>query len=317
MRAKFAGNQLTHISGDPDRIGSADLILVFCARNEETRLPFFLEYYRKLGVSWFLAVDNASEDGSLEFLKSQKDVLLWRTQGSYRKARFGMDWVNFLLQKYAKNQWVLSVDPDEFLVFPHQGTRPFRALLDWMDAGSIRSFGAMLLDMYPKGKLSKAIYDKGQNPLDVSPYFDPQNYQSRIEKFYFNLWIQGGPRQRLFFTDRPSFAPALNKIPLVKWSNGNVFRSSTHQMLPRSLNVTYSQTNVPRPCGCLLHFKFLGDAQSKIAEELSRKEHFSGGREYRAYGRRLDYTLWTEYSDPYQDWQQLEKLGLMSRGDWI
>ena len=35
---------------------------------------------------------------------------------------------------------------------------------------------------------------------------------------YGNLWIQGGPRARgCSFADDPKRAPALNKIPLVKW----------------------------------------------------------------------------------------------------
>ncbi|OZA17880.1 MAG: glycosyl transferase family 2, partial [Rhodobacterales bacterium 17-64-5] len=42
-------------------------ILLFATlRNERVRLPYFLQYYRKLGIDHFLLVDNGSDDGSRE-----------------------------------------------------------------------------------------------------------------------------------------------------------------------------------------------------------------------------------------------------------
>jgi hypothetical protein len=49
---------------------------------------------------------------------------------------------------------VSDVDPDEFLVYPFSDTRPLPALCDWLDASSVKSFGAMVLDMYPKGPIT-------------------------------------------------------------------------------------------------------------------------------------------------------------------
>ncbi|MEO1564103.1 MAG: glycosyltransferase family 2 protein [Pseudomonadota bacterium] len=309
--------ELRLVSDRLNQIEPGDILLFFCARNELQRLPFFFDYYRKIGVRHFIAVDNGSDDGTTTFLSTQPDCTLWVATGSYRSARFGMDWINALLARYAVGHWAIIVDPDEFLVFPHQNVRPLRALLDWMDAGNIRSFGALLLDMYPKGSFSASSYVSGENPLDHSPYFDPQNYQSKLDRFYSNLWMQGGPRQRIYYADRPERAPALNKIPLVKWSKQMVFRSSTHQLLPRGLNVTYSQSAIPRPCGCLLHFKFLPSLKQKAEEEQKRREHYQYGQEYIEYLKRPDALFWTDHSAQFQNWQQLEELGLMSRGDWV
>ena len=124
-------------------------------RNERTRLPYFLSYYRNLGVSAFLVVDNESDDGSREYLEAQEDVSLWSTAASYKRARFGVDWVNWLLTRHGHNHWILSVDVDEFLVYAHIETRGLRALTDWLDASSIRSFGTLLLDMYSRRPIEK------------------------------------------------------------------------------------------------------------------------------------------------------------------
>ncbi|MBA5764723.1 glycosyltransferase family 2 protein, partial [Vibrio sp. 404] len=102
-----------------------------------------------------------------------------------------------------------------------------------------------------------------------------------------NLWIQGGPRARTFFTDTPEAAPALNKIPLVKWDRGYVYVDSTHMLLPRGLNRVYETGGGERISGCLLHTKFLDTFVAKSAEEVVRQEHYAKGREYKAYAETL------------------------------
>ena len=72
-------------------------ILFSTVRNEAVRLPFFLDHYRKLGVVHFLIVDNGSDDGTLELLRQSEDVSIWQTTASYKRARFGVDWLNGLL----------------------------------------------------------------------------------------------------------------------------------------------------------------------------------------------------------------------------
>jgi hypothetical protein len=153
-----------------DRTGAirpGAILVLSTFRNEAVRLPWFLRYYRGLGVDHFLMVDNGSTDGGRELLAAQPDVSLWTTDASCRRSRFGVDWLNGLAMRHGVGHWCLPVDPDELLVYPFCDTRPLRALTDWLDASSVRSFGAMLLDMYPKGPLDGEAYRPGQNPLDL------------------------------------------------------------------------------------------------------------------------------------------------------
>ena len=142
-----------------------DILLFSTLRNERIRLPFFLKYYRDMGVNHFVIVDNDSDDGSRQYLLDQPDVSLWTTDASYKRSRFGVDWLNWLQRKYAHGHWCLVVDPDEFLVYPFCDTRPLRALTDWLDASSIKSFGAMLLDMYPKGSAGCPALSRRPGPV--------------------------------------------------------------------------------------------------------------------------------------------------------
>jgi len=246
LRARRKSRELTPLADRTHEIRPGDVLLFCTMRNEDIRLPYFLRYYRDLGVDHFLFVDNASDDGGADYLAAQSDVSIWGTTASYKKSRFGMDWLTYLQMRYADEHWALTVDVDEFFVFPFCDTRLIGALTDWLDSSKIRSFGAMLLDMYPKGKITDTPYTRDSNPLDIAPWFDAGNYTISRNGKYRNLWIQGGPRARVFFRDHPKQAPALNKVPLVKWSNHYTYASSTHMLLPRGLNIVYDEWGGPR-----------------------------------------------------------------------
>ncbi len=318
IRAWRKRRELTSVANRTAKIAPKDIIVFSTMRNERIRLPYFLRYYRNMGVNHFIIVDNDSDDGSAEYLREQEDVSLWTSDKSYKRARFGADWLNWLQRKYAHGHWVLVIDPDEFLVYPFCDTRPLRALTDWLDASSIKSFGAMLLDMYPKGPLDAQPYREGQDPFEIASWFDNGNYMITRNKRFGNLWIQGGPRARTFFPDSPARSPALNKIPLIKWDKNYVYVSSTHMVLPRGLNLVYDEWGGEKASGCLLHAKFLNTFTTKAEEELSRRQHYANSIEYRAYEAQLKENpdLWCKWSEKYINWRQLEILGLMSKGNW-
>jgi hypothetical protein len=318
IRAFRKRRQLKSVQDRTKQIKKGDILVFSTLRNEDIRLPYFLKYYREMGVNHFIMVDNDSDDGGGAYLADQRDVSLWTTKGSYKRARFGVDWLNWLQMKYAHGHWCLVVDLDEFLVYPFCDTRPLRALTDWLDASSIKSFGAMLLDMYPKGRIDDVPYQRNQNPVDIAMWFDAGNYSISKNKKFGNLWIQGGPRARKFFSDQPWRAPALNKIPLVKWDRDYVYVSSTHTVLPRGLNLVYDEWGGEKASGVLLHTKFLDTFSVKAAEELLRAQHYANSHEYKAYASGLsdDPELWCKWSEKYINWRQLEILGLMSRGNW-
>lgn len=318
IRAFRKGRELTCLQNNTAKINSKDIIVVSTLRNERIRLPYFLKYYREMGVRHFLFVDNDSDDGSREYLQEQSDVSVWHTEASYRRSLYGVHWMNWLARKYCHGHWTLTVDVDEFFVFPFCDTRPIPALTDWLDNSGLQSFSAMLIDMYPKGPIDAQPYRDGQNPFEIAEWFDSGNYLLSKNNEYLNLWIQGGPRARLFFKDDPLNAPSLNKIPLVKWHKSYVYMHSTHMLLPRRLNVVYETEGGEKASGALLHSKFLNTFVQKTEEELERRQHYAGSREYLAYHSRIkeDPELWCNWSEKYINWRQLEILGLMSKGSW-
>ena len=134
IRAFRKRRELTPVADRTAQIRPGDVLAFTTPRNEKIRLEYFLKYYRRLGIDHFVMVDNASDDGSREYLADQPDVSLWSSTASYKRSRFGMDWLNALMRQYAHGHWCVVVDPDEFLIYPFCDTRPIPALTDWLDS---------------------------------------------------------------------------------------------------------------------------------------------------------------------------------------
>lgn len=318
-RAFAKRRQVRPLADRSGQIAKEAILAFVTVRNEAARLPYFLQHYRKLGVGHFLVVDNASSDGSAQMLAAQPDVSVWTTTAGYKAARFGLDWLTWLMWRHGSGHWCLTLDADELLVYPHCETRPLPALTQRLEAEGRRSFGAMMLDLYPQGRLAAQSYAPGQDPLEVLPWFDSGNYVVQVQPRMRNLWIQGGARARAFFAADPRRAPTLNKVPLVHWRRGYAYVNSTHAILPPRLNAVFDETGGEVLSGILLHTKFLPEVVAKSAEERERRQHFANSDLYEAYYARVIASpdLWTPEARRYAGWRQLEALGLMSRGGWV
>ena len=312
-------HQIQPVSDRTRQIAKDHILAFSTVRNELVRLPFFLTHYRELGVQHFLFVDNASNDGTAEYLANQPDVSLWSTKHSYRLARFGVDWLGWLQWRFGNGHWCLTVDADELLVYDKSETRDLRVLTNWLDANALPSFGAMLLDLYPKGPVGAAQYNAGDDPVATLNWFDADNYRTQIHRYYRNLWIQGGVRERVFFAQDPARAPTLNKTPLVRWHWRYAYVSSTHQILPRHLHDVFDFEGSTKPSGILLHTKFLPIIGAKSAEEIERRQHFENSALYAEYHQKLTQSpdLWSDGSCRLKNTEQLIEFGLMSKGPWV
>ncbi len=315
-RAILKARELTCLRRRPIPRGA---ILLFCTlRNEAERLDWFLHHYRRLGVQHFIFVDNASNDGTRERLLAQPDATVYATQASYRASRFGLDWINWLMLRHAHGHWCVVADADELLIYPHWQTRPLPALTGWLDEQGAQVMPAMMLELYPKGPLDQAQYTPGTDPLDCLNWFDAGNYTITRKPLLDCLLIQGGPRARAFFHDRPNRAPTLTKLPLIRWSFHNAWVNSTHSILPRALNRAFATGQGERISGALLHTKFLPSVVAKSPVEKARGEHFGNAPVFDAYYDAVAQApdLWCTESTQFAGWEQLEELGLISRGGW-
>ncbi|NOD64978.1 glycosyltransferase family 2 protein [Ruegeria sp. HKCCD9179] len=318
-RSLRSRHQLTCLKDQTREIHAGDVLAFITLRNEITRLPWFFRHYRQLGVRHFLIVDNGSDDGSTELLLNQPDVSVWQTYSSYRGSRFGLDWLTWLQMRYGHNHWCLMVDADELLVYSQCDTRPLQDLTAWLDRQGRVGFGALMLDLYPKGPLGRDTYDPDTDPTNLLCWFDAGPYRAQRQSPMGNLWVQGGVRERMFFSTTRQRSPTLNKLPLMRWSRRYAYVNSCHSALPRHLNNAYDGPGGSAPSGVLLHTKFLPEVVEKSRSEKQRRQHFHDPNQFGAYydGILNQPDMWTPQSVQYTGWAQLQELGLMSDQGWV
>lgn len=238
---------------------------VVCITHNDIRLiPQFLTHYRALGVSRFIVVDDASTDGTREFLLTQMDVDVWTSPVRYSEARRGRQWREQLFEFYGRDRWYVNVDSDEFLVFADSETRRISDLIKILEGVGDKRLAAPMLDMY-SGQDSKELHSDAP-PWLLSNNFDGNSYHLAVEKR--GVSIKGGPRGRKF-----GEVNELMKYPVIYWDNSCFFGSSPHRPLPY-------KRNFPKTWGALLHFKFYLDYKEKIAEAVREKQHFGGSAHY-------------------------------------
>jgi hypothetical protein len=316
-RAACALNQLEPVEDNTSRIIKGDRILMTMGRDENARIPYFLEYYRNLGINHFLFVDNQSTIPMADLLCGQKDVSLWRTDQSYLDSKYGVDWMNALLSKYAVDHWALTVDLDEFFVYPNMETRSYDDLLCFLEDIDKPSLFCMLVDMYPKDSIFSARVPIGEAPLKYASYFDKHGYY-QIKSSHEDTWVRGGPRMRAFNSNQVRSAPALNKTPLIKWSRRYAYYLSTHVAYPKRLN--HAHRKYHEPTGALLHFKFVSGFHEKMDQAIKLKNHYNNSQEYQKYLDRIqdneNYTLYCSVSKRYKSTESLLEANLITAGCW-
>jgi len=237
------------------------IVAVFTAYNEEERIPFFLSYYRQMGVDHFFAIDNNSTDNSKSFLIAQPDVTYFHTSESYVSSKAGRLWTGELAEHYCMGRWCLTLDLDEQLVFPGCEAMKLGDLCDYLEEHSYEGIFTVFLDMYSAGPLSEAIYSPGQPFLEVCDHFDV-GYSLRQPMYFPHVGVFGGPRQRIFWEQgKAGNGPSMRKLPLVRWRKGFKYLYSTHSSSPiRLADIT----------GALLHFKFFSSFGSFAEREMAR-----------------------------------------------
>lgn len=313
LGAVFREYRLTRADDRPLRIAPGDVLACVVVRNEAARLPFFLDYYRQLGVARFLVVDNASTDGTADLLAAPSDVTVWRSDLAFSRANFGAGWFEPILRAHGVGHWTLIVDADEMLVYPDCETRPLPALCAELDGAGKRALDGVLLDMYAARPIRDTHYAPGQDPRQVCPYFDRQFYHAAYAEWtpYRNqLTLVGGARQRVFGAGGDY---VISKVPLVRYDTDVVLIGGQHwtSLPPEQI--------AERGCA-LLHFKYMAAFPAYVRQEVARGEHFGGAMQYEEYARALAEDDTLSLYDPahsirYRDSHQLVELGVIRATD--
>lgn len=278
--------------------------VIAVVRDELHILPAFLKHYREIGAGSFIVVENASKDGSREFLRGQADVTLYTTSDSYAEANQGNLWLDGLSHRYLNGRWCVRADADEFLVFDGCDRGLTLAhLVSRLESRGERRLFAPILDCYPQGVVAQAHLLPGDDPLAVAPYFDGE--REFVASTTRGTLVIGGVRDRLFKV-RGKRSPWLSKYPLTLYDDATAF---AHIHFP----IPFVRNRVPM-FGRLLHFKFTQAISRKIECALTERQYSCASTEYVVLQEALQNgtaVLHAPTSEIYRGSGGLVALGLM------
>lgn len=251
------------------RLNRAPLAVVSVMRNETVLLPHFLAHYRALGVQAFLVADNLSDDGTLESLLAEPDVVTFSVESDYRSSDYGVAWQQAILGHFRVGRWSLMADADEFLV-PGEGG--LAALL--AGAGEAEAFRVFMLDLYPRGPLSEARFAAG--PFAEARFADREPFLAQT--------AARGP-----FADQPTWTSAL-RHRLMPGSRPELFVAQKMALLKYlpwmrlSAGLHYvADARLARREPIFAHFKYHAEFAARARVEVARRQHFNDAEEYRKY----------------------------------
>lgn len=284
---------------------NTDIPLIFLTRNSANFLPSFLSHYRKIGVTRFLCIDDHSSDATRDILLRQSDVDLFKSPVRYREADRGKLWRHELLKLYGIHRWYLNVDCDEYFIYDNCEEKPLSELITRLELKGIKHCPAPMIDLYPSGPLSSAVFDGSSDimPWKIADMFDASGYRMSVDNRFMSL--TGGPRGRIL-----NEHVELMKYPLLYVDTTMAFASSIHKPLPfyRNFSPVY---------GSLLHFKFFSDALLFAQAAVADAQYYGGSHVYKnvvdVLGSEENVSLIGPDSMRFQDSRQFAELGLFAR----
>lgn len=270
-------HQLELLSGAETlaRVQAGGIGVVLAARNEMTMLPHLLDHYRGLGVRAFYAVDNASDDGSREWLLAQPDVVVYSATSEYRTSHYGVTWQHTVLAHHFLGRWAVVADGDEFLIYPGWRQRGLASLVASVEAEGADAVPLWMVDFYPHGDLGEADFTT-RPPFEAAPWMDRDPvHASRLTTCYYSNRIQqvSALRHRLLPDSEPN-AFVAEKVAMFRYQPGIRLSEGLHSATNLRLS---SQRAV------FAHFKYHAGFRRKIMEEIARGQHYNGAIEYRRY----------------------------------
>ncbi|MDX5594294.1 glycosyltransferase family 2 protein [Pseudovibrio sp. SPO723] len=241
--------------------------LICVLRNERDILPAFLSHYRGLGVNLFHFVDTGSTDGSIQYLKDQKDTQVYLKKGGYAQANAGIDWVNEIGCTSCTGTWTLVVDADEFLQLPQSEEKSPLAQVSAVMRREL-AFGlyAPLIDFFADDLTGHLNTQKNlQGLLQGSPNYVPFancNFSS-MERFPFGD-LRSNARARISGTT--NYRVRSYKIPLVFWRPGFQYVHSTHVCTP----IPLSDVSYP-----IYHFKYRPGFEQRLSKDMQSPDRLN------------------------------------------
>ena len=158
-----------------------EVVAVILGRNMGHYLEEFYDYYRGIGVKYFIYTDNESSDNSIDIVSKWKNSVILSTNLNFKKYQ------NLIRQeittKYCTDGWRLAVDPDELFDFNGSSRMSVQQLGQFLLEDGFTGVVGQMLDMVSGKRLSEISRESFSETISTNIYYSLNNI---VEYSYFD-----------------------------------------------------------------------------------------------------------------------------------
>lgn len=251
-----------------------DVVVIFLARNMSHYLHEFYEYYKNIGVRYFVYADNGSSDDSLDIASQWKNSVILATNLNFRE--YQTDIRQQISQNYCSDGWRLAIDPDELFDFVGSDKISIGQLAKSLLSDGYTGLVAQMLDLVSDRSPIECSNEKFSESVKLNKYYSLDNisdYQYYDESVPFSglvnnnivgnqdiTWKFGGIRREYFGENC-----CLTKHPLFYYGRG--VKTFKHPHLTTGLKLADFTA-------LLKHYKFSGDYVARERDLLDQQRIF-------------------------------------------
>lgn len=269
-------------------------VFVFClVKNGGYYIETFINHYIKIGINHIILIDNGSSDDTIKIAHQFDCVTVEQCNLPFGEYKLAMR--RYLIEKYGKNRWCLSVDIDEYWEYPFIDRIKLDSFINYLNVFGYNSCISHQLDLFENSsslnnmeketKLDKLAYYDLSNIFRWSILNDKKDKECLDRRLIGFLngniisnknipIIAGGIRKKFF-----DITPVLTKVSLFK------FESSVNPFLKSSHKISGSYV---ADISCVLLHKILNShLKEKSANCIKDGGYFNGSYNYKKIYNKL------------------------------
>ena len=271
-----------HICGKKHINCHSDEAIVVCTMKDgEEYIKTFVEHYLSLGFKHVVFLDNYSSDKSIKIASHYENVTVLQTKLPFRTyARY---FKSYLVKRFSRNCWCLSVDVDEFFDYPFSNRVSLKSLLTYLNRNSYNAVLAYMLEMFSDKSLDTLEKCNNLNIKEEYRFYDLAGLEKKpisgpVNLADENLWIYkaGGIRATVFDWARGS----LSKYPLI-------FLSKDFMATNITLHEVFKGARIADFTAILFHYKFTKSFRNRCIRAIEEKNYSNDSERYKQFYKML------------------------------